>query len=197
MASTIYYDYITPLPQTTASHLSKLKVDVEDQDDDSDPGESTAFRAAMKKKEVKVLPHAVVNEGEVDPAVDVANQNLRMLLRDLLVLDEFLGACAAGDIGRIEDLFPFMLILFRGANGTNYANKLMWAMLGLKHLWSPEFAYEHLTLQPRSCTLIYLQRHYAGWRSSQHARLPYSRQFELRVYCWKIEGIYTCLACAH
>ncbi|KAJ3512134.1 hypothetical protein NMY22_g15422 [Coprinellus aureogranulatus] len=128
-ANTILQDFITPLQPSLQSQLEKVKVDLDEE------GAPVMSKAAAKKK---YLPLDSLMD-ELDPADDIANQNWRGCLRDLLVLDELLAAVAAGDIGRVEDLYPWLLMIFRGAGGTNYANELLWTILNIKHVWTPEF----------------------------------------------------------
>lgn len=130
-AKAILLDYITPLQPSLTAEMKKVKVDLDEQ------GEQVLSKTAAKKK---YLPMATLEPSEPNPANDIANQNLRLLLRDLLVLDELLAAVSAGDIGRVENLYPWLLMIFRGAGGTNYANELLWTILNFMfgHLSSGE-----------------------------------------------------------
>ncbi|KAF6742704.1 hypothetical protein DFP72DRAFT_794219, partial [Ephemerocybe angulata] len=71
---------------------------------------------------------------------DKAHQNTRLLLRDLLYVCELVSAISDGDIGRVEDLFPTLAMMFRGAGSPNYCNEILHFLLNVKHIWTPEFA---------------------------------------------------------
>ncbi|KAJ3805157.1 hypothetical protein F5876DRAFT_52303, partial [Lentinula aff. lateritia] len=52
-------------------------------------------------------------------------RNVQLLIRDLLYVREIVQATSAGDFGRIEDLFPDMLWIFRGAGSNNYSTEIL------------------------------------------------------------------------
>ena len=86
------------------------------------------------------LPTSRVCKGP-NPAKDQAYQNLRLLTRDLLYVDELICAISEGDIGRIEDFFPHLTMMFRGAGSNNYCMEILHFILSLKYIWTPKFAY--------------------------------------------------------
>ncbi|KAJ3512948.1 hypothetical protein NMY22_g15183 [Coprinellus aureogranulatus] len=99
----ILKDYATPLPPTPLDELRNVKVDI------GDDGETIRTTGAAKRK---YLPMAMFQHARPDPAEDVANQNLRITLRDLLVFTELMSAIAAGDIGAPFRWAATLLLLF-------------------------------------------------------------------------------------
>ncbi|KAJ7776079.1 hypothetical protein B0H14DRAFT_2353720, partial [Mycena olivaceomarginata] len=72
---------------------------------------------------------------------DIAQQNIRVLTRDLLVVFAVVRAISDGDIGRVEVFFPQLAMMFRGAGCNKYCTEILHFMLNLKHIWTPAFAY--------------------------------------------------------
>jgi hypothetical protein len=138
LSKQIFYDLVTPLPETSATQLKHL-TSVDINAPPSQPDNTTASSAASKPPPA-TLPLFVPPFPELDPSADIANQNLRLLTRDLLILIELLSAVEDGDIGRVEDLFPWLAMMFRGAGGTHYCNEILWLTLNLKHIWTTNFA---------------------------------------------------------
>jgi len=71
---------------------------------------------------------------------DVAQHNLKLLIRDLLYVRELTQAISDGDFGRIECIFPDLCRMFRGAGSTNYANEILHFLHSIKKVWTPAFA---------------------------------------------------------
>jgi hypothetical protein len=152
-AEEILFDHITPLPSSTTSELKKLKAERHEAVVDTTQELNKSKKSS--KQPAQVLPITGPGPDKLDPDDDVVNQNLCLLLRDILVLIELLSSIRDGDIGRIEDLFPFLIMMFQGAGGTNYSNELLWLVLNLKHVWPPEFAYIYLIQYLILQTLIF------------------------------------------
>jgi hypothetical protein len=76
-----------------------------------------------------------------DPIHDPEHQNIRCLASILLKIRELDTAIPTGDFTRIEDMFPDLARIFRGAGSNNYSTELLHLMHNLKHAWTPEFAY--------------------------------------------------------
>ncbi|KAF8419230.1 hypothetical protein L210DRAFT_3426290 [Boletus edulis BED1] len=74
------------------------------------------------------------------PTVDVAQRNLQILTRDLLVVHELICATSDGDFGRIEDMLGYLTMIFRGAGSNNYCAEILHFIYNLKRIWTPEFA---------------------------------------------------------
>lgn len=77
---------------------------------------------------------------------DVANQNLRLLTRDLLYVLELDSAISDGDFGRVEDMLGHLCMMFRGAGSNNYCTEILHFLFNMKRVWTPEFAYVDLRL---------------------------------------------------
>lgn len=75
-----------------------------------------------------------------NPSDDILHQNIRLLTRDLLYVVEVSQAIRDGDFGRIEDIFPDLARIFRGAGSHNYSNEILHFLHNVKKVWSPEFA---------------------------------------------------------
>jgi len=73
-------------------------------------------------------------------ASNIANQNIRILIRDLLYVLELMRATSDGDFGRIEDMLSHLAMIFRGAGSNNYCMEILHFMFNLKRVWSPKFA---------------------------------------------------------
>ncbi|KAJ7187450.1 hypothetical protein GGX14DRAFT_383550 [Mycena pura] len=126
MASKILTDFATPLPSPPPpAQSSSTPSDDESDDSDCDSGADSSPSPA---------------EPLVDPKDDAANQNTRILMRDLLVLTAVVRAIADGDIGRVEVFFPHLAMMFRGAGCNKYCTEILHFLLNLKHVWTPEFA---------------------------------------------------------
>ncbi|KAJ3882799.1 hypothetical protein F5051DRAFT_489839, partial [Lentinula edodes] len=74
------------------------------------------------------------------PEFDPVLRNVQLLIRDLLYVREIVQATSAGDFGRIEDLFPDMLRIFRGAGSNNYSTEILHWIHRIKNMWTPAFA---------------------------------------------------------
>ncbi|KAL0563513.1 hypothetical protein V5O48_018552 [Marasmius crinis-equi] len=74
-----------------------------------------------------------------DPKEDVLHQNIRLLFRDLLYLRELDSAMKTGDVGRIRDILPNLMALFRGCGSAKYAIELLHFLDNLKQIWPKEF----------------------------------------------------------
>ena len=62
----------------------------------------------------------------------VANQNLRILTRDLLYVLELTCAISDGDFGRIEDILMHLAMIFRGAGSNNYCMEILHFVFNLR-----------------------------------------------------------------
>ncbi|THU96722.1 hypothetical protein K435DRAFT_663977 [Dendrothele bispora CBS 962.96] len=71
---------------------------------------------------------------------DIIQQNTCKLIRDLLYMQELVRAISDGDFGRIEDLFPDLARMFRGAGSNNYCIEILHFLHSVKRVWSPAFA---------------------------------------------------------
>ena len=139
MAGTIIQRYATPIQKGD-------KTTVEDSDSGDEAGSDTqTARApqltARRTRRRPAVPPIVATDAAVpDPDQDRAHQNTRLLTRDLLVLAELVRAISDGDIGRVEDFFPQLAMMFRGAGSNNYCTEILHFILNLKYVWTPEFA---------------------------------------------------------
>ena len=88
----------------------------------------------------KLVPPIVMDTSS-DPDKDKVHQNTRLLTRDLLYLSELIRAISDGDIGRIEDFFPQLIEMFRGAGSNNYSTEILHFILNLKYVWTSQFVY--------------------------------------------------------
>ncbi|KAJ7025233.1 hypothetical protein C8F04DRAFT_1400755 [Mycena alexandri] len=126
IATRILTDLATPLP----SPLPPAPPSSDSSDDEahSSEPESTANSTPLPA------------EPSIDPTDDIAHQNIRILMRDLLVLVAVVRAIADGDIGRVEVFFPHLAMMFRGAGCNKYCTEILHFLVNLKHVWTPEFA---------------------------------------------------------
>lgn len=132
MAGDIITKHATPME--TPSTLDKKTSVVED--DESGESDCEADPMGDLPKPALDAPTSSL----LDPDKDRAHQNIRLLTRDLLYLAELIRAISDGDIGRIEDMLPFLAMMFQGAGGNNYCTEILHFILNLKHVWTPEFA---------------------------------------------------------
>ncbi|KAJ7580878.1 hypothetical protein C8J56DRAFT_867146 [Mycena floridula] len=72
---------------------------------------------------------------------DTAHRNICLLTRELLYVVEFVCAVRDGDFGRIEDIYPEIARIFRGAGSFNYSNEILHFIHNVKRVWTPEFAF--------------------------------------------------------
>jgi hypothetical protein len=71
---------------------------------------------------------------------DIANQNLRLLTRDLLYVLKLNSAISDGDFGRVEDMLGHLCMIFRGAGSNNYCAEILHFIFNMKRVWTPGFA---------------------------------------------------------
>lgn len=71
---------------------------------------------------------------------DTANENMRILTRDLLYVVELNHAISDGDFGRVEDMLGHLCMIFRGAGSNNYCTEILHFIFNLKKVWTDEFA---------------------------------------------------------
>ncbi|EIW75109.1 hypothetical protein CONPUDRAFT_159245 [Coniophora puteana RWD-64-598 SS2] len=75
-----------------------------------------------------------------DQEDDIISTNIHLLIRDLLYAITLIRAVSDGDYGRVEDLFPHLELIFRGAGSHNYASEILFLMHNFKYVWTPEFS---------------------------------------------------------
>ncbi|TRM66782.1 hypothetical protein BD626DRAFT_426354 [Schizophyllum amplum] len=75
-----------------------------------------------------------------EPAGDTVFENTCLLLRDLRYAMELVQAIQDGDFGRVEDMYPDLARIFRGAGCNNYASEIVHWIHNVKKVWTPEFA---------------------------------------------------------
>ena len=109
----------------------------------SEPSPETLLRIAGKI----LLNHASpMDETVSDPAAqnpnnDCIRRNVRLLMRDLLYIEELVCAISDGDWGRVEDILPSLAMMFRGAGSNKYCVEILHFIFNLKKVWTAEFAY--------------------------------------------------------
>ncbi|KAF7337280.1 hypothetical protein MSAN_02280500 [Mycena sanguinolenta] len=128
IAARILTDYATP---TGAMNMECADAE-SDGDNDSEQSESDG---------VSEQPTSISTRmATVNPKDDIANHNIRLLTRDLLMIAVLVRAISDGDIGRVEVLFPHLAMMFRGSGCNKYCTELLHFIHNLKHVWTPEFA---------------------------------------------------------
>ncbi|KAJ8090844.1 hypothetical protein PM082_024759 [Marasmius tenuissimus] len=75
-----------------------------------------------------------------DPERDILHQNIRLLFHDLLYLRELETSTKTGDVGRIEDILPNLMAIFRGCGSAKYAMEILHYLDNLNQIWPEEFA---------------------------------------------------------
>ncbi|KAJ7144018.1 hypothetical protein C8R44DRAFT_602380 [Mycena epipterygia] len=128
LAAHILTDYATPMSTTSSSEPE----DPDSDDASSDSSTDSEFEQPPASKSSRTKP--------VDPKEDVAHHNIRLLIRDLLVVAAVVRAISDGDIGRVEVFFPHLMMMFRGAGCNKYCTEILHFLLNLKYIWTPEFA---------------------------------------------------------
>lgn len=116
-----------------------LKEKLPAEDDTADEGDQVPQPSSTRRQKAPIPP-IVPLDTSPNPGDDKAHQNLRLLTRDLLYLAELIRAISDGDIGRVEDFLPQLVMLFRGAGSNNYCTEILHFILNLKYVWTPEFA---------------------------------------------------------
>ncbi|KAJ6468884.1 hypothetical protein C8R45DRAFT_1105515 [Mycena sanguinolenta] len=127
IAARILTDYAMPM-----SSVNAACTDTASDDDDSEQSESDDASAQPTSTTTRAAA--------VDPKEDIANHNIRLLNRDLLMIAVLVRAISDGDIGRVEVLFPHLAMMFRGSGCNKYCTELLHFIHNLKHVWTPEFA---------------------------------------------------------
>lgn len=74
-------------------------------------------------------------------APDTSHENIILLTRDLLYITELVNAVQTGDFGRVEDILPTLVCMFRGAGSNNYSTEILHLLFNIKEVWTPKFAY--------------------------------------------------------
>ncbi|KAH9169150.1 hypothetical protein EDB89DRAFT_1854832, partial [Lactarius sanguifluus] len=72
---------------------------------------------------------------------DIVHNNIVLLTRDLLYMTELIDAIATGDFGRVEDILPTLVCMFRGSGSNNYLMEILHLIFNIKEVWTPAFAY--------------------------------------------------------
>jgi hypothetical protein len=75
-----------------------------------------------------------------DPNDDKVHCNMRLLIRDLMLVAALTSAFSDGDFGRVEILLTRLAAVFRAAGSNNYCFEILHLILNLKYVWTPEFA---------------------------------------------------------
>jgi hypothetical protein len=95
-------------------------------------------------EEIKTIANEIVTEyvhdiGMAAEAPDKAFQNQRLMFRDFLLYTEFSHAMNSGDIGRVEDILPLWIFLWKATGKHKYASYYHRIMLNLR-TWPPSLA---------------------------------------------------------
>ncbi|KAK7016069.1 hypothetical protein R3P38DRAFT_3203850 [Favolaschia claudopus] len=125
LASQILAKYATP--------LSLVDTQPEAYDSPSDTSDSDSDTEDLPIATNKAPP-------PLDPKDDIAHHNIRLLTRDLLMVEVLVRAISDGDFGRVEVLLPHLALMFRGAGCNKYCTEILHFLHNLKHVWTPEFA---------------------------------------------------------
>jgi hypothetical protein len=80
------------------------------------------------------------------PVTDIVHNNVALLTRDLLYVAELVDAISTGDFGQVEDILPALACMFRGSGSNNYSMEILHFLFNIKEVWTPAFAYVHLSL---------------------------------------------------
>jgi len=132
LAGDIILKYATPMERLTVERDEDLEAE--------DGAEDQTQPAPPRKSRSKPVSLPLVEINRLNPDRDKVHQNLRLLTRDLLYLAELIRAISDGDIGRIEDFFPQLAMMFRGAGSNNYSTEILHFIFNLKYVWTPGFA---------------------------------------------------------
>ncbi|RXW18372.1 hypothetical protein EST38_g7482 [Candolleomyces aberdarensis] len=71
---------------------------------------------------------------------DIVRENIIRLTRDLLLVTELVSAIKDGDFGRVEDVLPELVFIFRGAGSNNYAMEILHLIHNFKYVWNEGLA---------------------------------------------------------
>uniref|UniRef100_D8Q729 DUF6589 domain-containing protein n=1 Tax=Schizophyllum commune (strain H4-8 / FGSC 9210) TaxID=578458 RepID=D8Q729_SCHCM len=102
------------------------------------PDRLLEIAAAILRK--YATPRFAIDESLCAVPWDPVNRNLRLLMRDLFYVVELARAIADGDIGRVEDIFPGLARIFRGAGYNNYSTEILYFLHNVRKVWTPRFA---------------------------------------------------------
>ncbi|EIM85200.1 uncharacterized protein STEHIDRAFT_111829 [Stereum hirsutum FP-91666 SS1] len=69
---------------------------------------------------------------------DEVNSQAIMFLTDLLPYFNLRDSIKRGDVGRIQDLLPWMLLRFEGGSNSNYTKEILELLQGLEREWQPD-----------------------------------------------------------
>ena len=117
-----------PTPQSLLRHAENVLTNC------ATPVET--WRKGTKARDPPIPPYP----NAINPANDLMHQNILLLTRDILYVMELTQAISQGDFGRVEDLLPTLVKIFRGAGSNNYCSEILHFLVNLKHIWTPEFA---------------------------------------------------------
>jgi hypothetical protein len=127
IATRILIEYATPIPPINPSQTDSTS-------DDSSSESTESTESSAHARTPTPPPPAALN-----PKDDVAHSNMRLLMRDLLVVAALIRAISDGDFGRIEVFLPQLSMMFRGAGSNKYCTEILHFLHNLKYVWTPEF----------------------------------------------------------
>ncbi|KAJ7853791.1 hypothetical protein B0H14DRAFT_3653140 [Mycena olivaceomarginata] len=128
IATRILIEYATPIPPINPSQTDSTS-------DDSSSESTESTESSAHARTPTPPPPAALN-----PKDDVAHSNMRLLMRDLLVVAALIRAISDGDFGRIEVFLPQLSMMFRGAGSNKYCTEILHFLHNLKYVWTPEFS---------------------------------------------------------
>ncbi|KAJ7251794.1 hypothetical protein B0H12DRAFT_1202684 [Mycena haematopus] len=103
-----------------------------------------SFKAFAESKptpdKLRDIAARILTDYAMPMSEDIANHNIRLLTRDLLMVAVLVRAISDGDIGRVEVLYPHLAMMFRGSGCNKYSTELLHFIHNLKHVWTPQFA---------------------------------------------------------
>lgn len=70
---------------------------------------------------------------------DEISGGMKRLMRDLCIFFEFEDAVHSGDVGRLENLFGLLALMFCGGGATNYTHEFLHFIQNLQLSWPEEF----------------------------------------------------------
>ncbi|KAJ7677145.1 hypothetical protein B0H14DRAFT_3177829 [Mycena olivaceomarginata] len=116
IATRILIEYATPIPPINPSQTDSTS-------DDSSSESTESTESSAHARTPTPPPPAALN-----PKDDVAHSNMRLLMRDLLVVAALIRAISDGDFGRIEVFLPQLSMMSAGPDPTSI------------YVWTPEFS---------------------------------------------------------
>ncbi|KAF9342950.1 hypothetical protein BGX26_006523, partial [Mortierella sp. AD094] len=87
---------------------------------------------------VNAIIDKYINNSDRLEELGTRSRNGALFLRDAIIYLELSAAISAGDLGRLEEIFVWITLMFQAGATKNYANEVIHLHCGLRYAWSAD-----------------------------------------------------------